>query len=156
MLTRNFVYLFFIVFANCTLFCDISTATEDLKHFSPQEQHAPAAPPFKGDHEHTSLELEDQDLFYNELMKMFVILTFFVIALFFLNWMLKRMGQTKIDQMNASSAIKILERRTLSPKSLIYLIEIHGHTVAIAESPSGITRIAEISQENLLEDSGAE
>lgn len=89
-------------------------------------------------------ETHDSDRFTAELMKMFGILAVFVTCMLILSRMLKKMTETKIDQLNTTSPIKILDRRSLSPKAMVYVIEIHNKTLAVAETPNGITKLAEL------------
>ena len=59
-------------------------------------------------------------------------------------WLLKRVFNNRMMQVNKSSAIKVLERRNLAPKSAIYLVEICGQGLVIGETPAGLTRLGEI------------
>ena len=54
-------------------------------------------------------------------------------------WALKRMMKSKMTQLNTGSSIKILETRYLSPRATLYLIEIQGQNVLIAESPTVVS-----------------
>lgn len=49
-------------------------------------------------------------------------------------WMLRRVSHSRIKQMNTGRSIKILERRPLSAKSALYLIDIDGKKVVVSES----------------------
>ena len=49
-------------------------------------------------------------------------------------WMLRRISHGRMKQMNYGRAIKVIERRPLSAKSILYLVEINGKRVVIAES----------------------
>jgi len=53
-------------------------------------------------------------------------------------YVLKRTLNARMMQMNESSVIKILERRSLNPKSIIYLIEVEGEQMLVGESSSGL------------------
>ena len=48
-------------------------------------------------------------------------------------WFLKRMGKGKF-RMGSGHAIHILEKRSLSPKTFLYVVEIEGKHVLISES----------------------
>lgn len=68
----------------------------------------------------------------------------FVLALIFLTvWFLKRIMRSRVETLNRSTGIKILERRALGPKAALYLVDILGKGVVISESPSGIAKISE-------------
>lgn len=49
-------------------------------------------------------------------------------------WMLRRISRGKTGGSGSNKTIKILERRPLSQKSALYLIEVGGKQVLIAES----------------------
>ena len=49
-------------------------------------------------------------------------------------WILRRISHGRLKQMNYGRAIKVLERRPLSSKTALYLVEISGKKVVIAES----------------------
>jgi len=46
--------------------------------------------------------------------------------------------RSRVQSLNRSNGIKILERRPLNPKASIYLIDILGKGIVIAESQAGI------------------
>lgn len=47
---------------------------------------------------------------------------------------LKKLIQGKLAKGGASRSIEILERRAISPKSVVYLLEVEGKKVLLAES----------------------
>lgn len=49
-------------------------------------------------------------------------------------WLYKKLAHTRLRAGNYMRNIKILERRPLSPKTILYLIETGGEQVLIAES----------------------
>jgi len=53
------------------------------------------------------------------------------------------MLNSRIQQINTTSLIKIIERRALTPKSSIYILEIRDREIAIAESAHGIIKLAD-------------
>jgi flagellar biogenesis protein FliO len=75
--------------------------------------------------------------FGTDFLKMFLMLGL-VLGLAFVSVIFLRsmMGQ-KMKQLNRASGIKILERRILSQKSSIYLIDVLGKGLIISESPGG-------------------
>lgn len=87
---------------------------------------------------------EPADKFTGELLNMLMTLGFLVAGILALSWILKRMLNAKVQQQNVSSNIKVLERRSLSPKAGIYLIEVLGKTLVIGESPAGFQHLATI------------
>jgi len=80
------------------------------------------------------------DDFFNMMMALGVILL--VIAGF--SYLLKRVMATRTKQLNETNLIKVIERRALTPKSAVYLLEVAGKGLIIAETPSGIHPIGEL------------
>lgn len=74
-------------------------------------------------------------------IKMFLTLIGLVVAIFFTIWALKRLSRGRLHQMNSHRSIKILERRPLSAKTVLYLIEVAGKQAMIAESQLEVKRI---------------
>lgn len=67
-------------------------------------------------------------------VKMMVTLVGLILLIVVSVWMLRRISHGRMKQMNYGRAIKVLERRPLSAKSVLYLVEISGKKVVIAES----------------------
>ena len=74
--------------------------------------------------------------------------------LLFISWFLKRMMRTRVQQLNTSSAIKIIEQRQLSARSMLYLIELEGKTFALGESSGNICLIGEFPTLESIETEG--
>jgi flagellar biogenesis protein FliO len=49
-------------------------------------------------------------------------------------WSFKRMAKSRVYTANQNKEIKILEKRMLSPKSILYLIEYSGKKMIVSES----------------------
>lgn len=87
---------------------------------------------------------EEGDRFVTELLNMLFVLGAIVGLMLFVTWILKKMMSHRLVQGNVESQIKVLEQRALTPKSILYLIEVDGKKIVIADSPHGIRRISEI------------
>lgn len=59
-------------------------------------------------------------------------------------WMFRRISHGRLRNMNYLKSVKILEKRPLSPKSMLYLIEVSGKQVLIAESQLEIRPITSL------------
>ena len=59
-------------------------------------------------------------------------------------WMFKRISNGRLRTFNTLKSIKILEKRPLSPKSMLYLIEVSGKHVLISESQLEVRNVATI------------
>ncbi len=55
----------------------------------------------------------------------------------------KKFIASRTDQINRRHPIQILERRPLSPKSMLYLIEIYGQKILISDSVNGVNKVTE-------------
>lgn len=86
---------------------------------------------------------QEFDQFYGEFIKMIVMLSVIIAFLLILLWFIKRMLSTRMEQLNVSSMIKVLERRNLTAKTAIYIIETGGRNFIIAESQNGVTLLGE-------------
>lgn len=112
-----------------TLFSTISLLGKETLPLDPEElRQLPA-------------ESLDEGRFMAEFIYMLLMLGLLIGVVLFASWLMKRMVNTRLSQLNESSNIKVLEKRTLSPKSSLYLLEIEGKTVLIAESGTHITQL---------------
>lgn len=73
--------------------------------------------------------------------KMFLSLVALVILLFVSYWFIKRLIQNRLQKGVGDAAIQILEKRMISPKTVLYLIEVEKKKVLIAESQLEIKRL---------------
>lgn len=49
-------------------------------------------------------------------------------------WILKRLGRSRFGKFGSDKSIHIIERRPLSPKSILYLVEVGNKRVLLSES----------------------
>lgn len=80
--------------------------------------------------------------------KMIFALVVLLLAIFLTVWALKRLTQGRFLQMNSTKEIKVLERRPLSQKSMLYLVEVGGKKILLAESHLEIRRLASLSEKD--------
>ena len=81
-------------------------------------------------------------------LKMFLTLIALVVAIFFTVWALKRLSRGRFHSMNSNRTIKIIERRALSPKTVLYIIEVAGKQAVIAESQLEVKRLLTLEEFN--------
>lgn len=93
------------------------------------------------DSEKTQLEQDNQ--FYHEFFKMLAMLSLVIMLLFLIMWGAKKFMNTRLEQMNSDSLVHIVEKRYLTPKTVLYVLEVLDKRVVIAESQNGITLITE-------------
>lgn len=85
--------------------------------------------------------------YLSEFVNMMLVLLLIVALIFATIYLLKRMMKARAQSSYRTSSIRILERRSLGPKSALYLVDILGKGVVISESASGIQLIKEFSDE---------
>ena len=86
-------------------------------------------------------------------LKMLAMLGLLVLLLGVTFWLFRRISSGRLKQSNQSRMIKIVERRALSPKSMLYVVEFAGKQVLIAESQLEVRKIDEKGRETKLSES---
>jgi flagellar biogenesis protein FliO len=76
-------------------------------------------------------------------LKMLFALVVLIAAIFLTLWLLRRLSQARWIH-KKGERIKIIERRPLSQKSALYLIEVGGKRVLIAESQLEVRRLTDL------------
>lgn len=66
--------------------------------------------------------------------KMLLTLFGLIVLILLTVWIMRRLSAGRLGRTNADHAIKILEKRALSPKSMLYLLDVEGKHVLISES----------------------
>lgn len=66
--------------------------------------------------------------------KMIVMLLGILVLVILTIWIIKRFGHGRVGRFRDKQSIHILEKRVLSPKSILYLIEVEGARLLVAES----------------------
>jgi flagellar biogenesis protein FliO len=75
--------------------------------------------------------------------KMFMSLGLIIALLLGTYYLLRKLIRIKLEKANADSSIRILEKRMLSPKTMLYLIELEGKQVLLAESQLEVRKLAD-------------
>lgn len=70
----------------------------------------------------------------NAFIKTIVVLVGLVVLIILTVWMFKKVSNGRFKSFNYHKSIKVLEKRPLSPKSMLYLVDVRGKEVLIAES----------------------
>ena len=78
-------------------------------------------------------------------VRMLVILIGLVFLVFMTFWILKRLGKGNF-KMGAGRTINVIERRALSPKSMLYIVEIEKKKILIAESQLEVRTLASFEE----------
>ena len=90
--------------------------------------------------------------YWGQFCNMLLTLGFILILIFLSVYLLKRLMRSRIKQLNKSTGIRILERRSLTSKTSLYLIDILGKGVVISDSPSGIQVVTEFPPDVKVEE----
>lgn len=88
-------------------------------------------------------EVINDNRFLGEFFYMLLMLGILIAALLFATRFLRRMLDARYDQLNDTSTIKLLERRQLSQRTTLYLLESEGKKLLIAETPTHVTLLDE-------------
>jgi flagellar biosynthetic protein FliO len=102
---------------------------------------APSRAPFEDINEEFKRPSEDR--FMSDFINMLFSLGLLVALILIVSWFLKKFLNTRIQQVNTTSLIKIIERRALTPKTTVYVLEVNNKQIVIAESSNGVTKLAE-------------
>lgn len=111
-----------------------ATTTEQKK----EEPPPPAEPPIHIDtqttEEHHLTPVTSSENYEHAFIKMIATLVGLLALVFFTIWVLRKLSHGRLGSFGGQKAIQILEKKPLSPKSMLYLIEVSGKKVLIAES----------------------
>lgn len=97
------------------------------------------------EHSEWSTGAEEADRFTSSLLNMLMTLLIFLGVIIFLSWVLKRMVNTRLPN-NPHSDFKLLERFSLSPKTLLFVVEYKNKIFLLSESHATVVQIAEMDQ----------
>ena len=75
------------------------------------------------------------------LIKMILTMIVVVALLTVTFWFLRRLIQNRLRKGVGVQSIKILEKRMISPKSMLYLLEVEGQKILLAESHLEVRRL---------------
>jgi len=73
--------------------------------------------------------------------KMILVLVGMVVFLFFAVFLIKKIFSSRFQGGSALRVIKIMEKRPLSPKTMLYLVEVGKNKILIAESQNEVRRL---------------
>lgn len=119
----KYIMLFFLLFAPMTLWG---------QNAAPPENETQA---FKEWSEKNTPKEDAEESSFSQLMtKTLLLLIAILAALFIATWCMKRMDRFKFKKADDPSRIQLIEKKVLSPKSMLYIIEIDGEMFALAES----------------------
>jgi flagellar biogenesis protein FliO len=107
---------------------------------APRSNHSPNPPTDTLPEEFK--DYQEESTLMPALMNMLLMLGLLVLLIFLASWILRKVVNTRIQQVNDTSDIKVVERRSLTAKTAIYLLQIRDKEIAVAESSNGISLLS--------------
>jgi len=83
--------------------------------------------------------------------KMIITLIALLVLVFFTFWIFRRFTQGRLTGMSLARSIKVLERRPLSAKTMLYLIEVGKKRILISESQLEVRTLHTQQEETSLD-----
>ena len=145
-----------LLVATCTLFADDTAPTQsffDVELIADTEQDKKAThqqetpPPVQEADEKPELPSQMHkatESYETAFIKTIVVLVGLLVLVILTVWMFKKISHGRVRGLNYMKSVKILEKRPLSPKSMLYLVEVSGKQVLIAESQLEVRNVATV------------
>jgi flagellar biogenesis protein FliO len=89
-------------------------------------------------------EQEGDSKFYSSFVQMLIYLALLIAVLYAGMYLVKRMLYRQIGHVNASDLIHIVERKILTPRSTLYIVEVKGRSYLLSDSVYGARLIKEL------------
>lgn len=138
-------FLFLFLLSPSINYCDEEFALPPIKPIEQDLKELPKKTPLPDFGEGENSDIGGAPDFQENLVHMLSTLALLLGVVLVCAYILKRVLNARIVQMNESSVIKILERRSLNPKSIIYLVEVEGRRILIGESASGLHALGDLN-----------
>lgn len=122
-----------------------------LSLFAQLRADEPPVPPVQGQPQEQVEEVPAPPSYEHALGKMLLTLLGLIVLIFLTVWVMRKLTSGRVRSMNQNRAIRILEKRPLSQKSVLYLVEIEGKQVLLSESQlevRALTTVETTSREN--------
>ena len=81
----------------------------------------------------------ENNKFLVEFVKMSATLGLVIALILIVAWFLKRIVNTRLEQGNNTSSINVIEKRAISQKTMVYLLDVEGKGIVLAEGHNGVT-----------------
>jgi flagellar protein FliO/FliZ len=92
---------------------------------------------------------ENMPSYEGAFVKMLLTLGGLLLLVFATIWFLRKITNGRFGSLGTQKKIQILEKKPLSPKTLLYLIEIDGKKVLISESQFEVRTLLPLSEEEM-------
>ena len=97
--------------------------------------------------EHALVSKSPESSYEHALIKMILTLGGLLLLVFLTLWVLRKLSHGRMGGFGSPKKIKVLEKRPLSPKTVIYLLELDGKEVFVAESQLEVKTIMTSSED---------
>ena len=67
-----------------------------------------------------------------------------IVSVMIVTFVLKKLARKRLSAANVGSSIKIVEKRSLNPKTALYVVEAYNKTLLIGESAAGLVALGEL------------
>lgn len=85
-------------------------------------------------HQEFPSSVKDSESYEHAFIKMILTLGGLLVLVFLTLWLLRKFSQGRMGGFGSTKKIRILEKKPLSPKTILYLVELDGKPVFISES----------------------
>lgn len=104
---------------------------KEKPHSNKENQEEKEMFPLSADREHLTTTTESYEgAFFKTILVLVGLLILVVLTI----WMFKKISNGRFRSFNYLKTIKVIEKRPLSPKSMLYLVEVAGKQILISES----------------------
>lgn len=97
--------------------------------------------------EQTTSALADPSSYEHTLIKMLLTLGGLVALVLLTVFVLKKLSHGRLSGFGTQKKIMILERKPISPKTVLYYVELEGKKILLAESQIEVRQVMELSQD---------
>jgi flagellar protein FliO/FliZ len=80
-------------------------------------------------------------------IKMILSLVFLIVLMWATVWLLRRLMNQKLLRGSSQSMLHVIEKKMLSPKTMLYVVEVEGDKIVIAESQLEIKTLHSLKTE---------
>lgn len=136
-------FLFSLSLLAAPLSAAISDTTPSQHSILTPKEPAPSNAPEPAAHPIETPEETQSPTYQGAFTKMLLTLGGLLALVFLTVWLLRKLTQGKIGAFGKKQ-INVLERRPLSPKTVLYIVEVEGKKILVAESQLEIKRLATI------------
>jgi flagellar biogenesis protein FliO len=112
---------------------DPKTKTESVCDKKGEENKGEMAPA-EAEEKPAAIVQKTTESYETAFIKTIVVLVGLLVLILLTVWMFKKISRGRFRSFNYLKSVKILEKRPLSPKSMLYLIEVAGKQVLVSES----------------------